>query len=67
MRHIDDIRVLLSDCSFDNLAINETKLDHTVLTAKFTLTIIQLFVMIVIDMEVVWLFMLKIQYYITPC
>ena len=37
------------------------------LTKKFTLTIIQFFVMIVIDMEVVWLFMLKIQNYITPC
>ena len=30
MRHINEIRVLLSDCSFDNLAINETKLDHTI-------------------------------------
>ena len=30
MRHIDEIRVLLSDFSFDILAINETKLDHTI-------------------------------------
>ena len=30
MRHIDEIRILLSDCSFDILAINATKLDHTI-------------------------------------
>ena len=29
MRHIHEIRVLLSDFSFDILTINETKLDHT--------------------------------------
>ena len=34
MRHIDEIRVLLSDCSFDILAINETKLDHTILDCE---------------------------------
>ena len=34
MRHIDDIRVLLSDCSFDTLAINVTKLDHTILDCE---------------------------------
>ena len=34
MRHIDETRVLLSDCSFDNLAINETKLDHTILDCE---------------------------------
>ena len=31
MQHIDEIRVLLSDCSFALLAINETKHDHTIL------------------------------------
>ena len=31
MRHIDESRVLLSDCSFDILTINETKHDHTIL------------------------------------
>ena len=30
MRHIDEIRVLLFDCSFDILAINVTKLDDTI-------------------------------------
>ena len=34
MRHIDEIRVLLSDCSFDILAINETKHDHTILDCE---------------------------------
>ena len=34
MRHIDEIRVLLSDCSFAILAINETKLDHTILDCE---------------------------------
>ena len=34
MRHNDEIRVLLSDCSFAILAINETKLDHTILDCE---------------------------------
>ena len=34
MRHIDEIRVLLSDCPFDILAINETKLDHRILSCE---------------------------------
>ena len=34
MRHIDEIRVLLSDCSFAILAINVTKLYHTILDCE---------------------------------
>ena len=34
MRHIHEIRVLLSDCSFNILAIKETKLDHKIMNCE---------------------------------
>ena len=35
LRHIDEIRVLLFDCSLVILAIMETKLDHTIFYCEF--------------------------------
>ena len=34
MRHVDEIRVLLSDCSFNILAIKEAKLDHKIMDCE---------------------------------
>ena len=56
LKYIDEIRILLSDNPFDILAINETKIDSSILDAEIHIVIIQLFVFIVTDLGVVWLY-----------
>ena len=56
LKHIDEIRISLTDNPFDILAINETKLDSSISIRKFIIIITPSFVLIEIDLEVVWLF-----------
>ena len=52
LKHIDEIRMWLFEKPFDILAINKSKIDPTIRDSEI---IIQSFVLIVIDLVVVWL------------
>jgi hypothetical protein len=56
LKHIDEIRVLLTEYTFDILAINESKIDNSDIMNYIYLGMI-LFGKTVIEMGVVWFYM----------